>query len=90
MTAIAEVVVILNRKKVQVPLFQYSASTTVCVAILSSIISTIHETDGFNSYFCLENTCVFGWMNNDWLFPMLLFGLVVGLICITGDIYNYS
>ena len=88
LSSVAEVVVILNRKKTKVPLFQYSAATTAVVAILSSIVSSIIESDGINSYFCLENTCVFGWLNDQWVIPMLIFGFVVGLICITG--FNYA
>jgi hypothetical protein len=37
--------------------------------------------------FCLDENCVFGWMNRHWIAMMLIFGLTVGVICIAGFTY---
>jgi hypothetical protein len=36
----------------------------------------------------LEDTSIFGWMSQKWLHFFLLFGFVMGVLCIAG--YNYA
>lgn len=38
--------------------------------------------------FCTEDNCVFGWMAKKWAEKILLFGLLVGVVCIAG--FNYA
>lgn len=38
--------------------------------------------------FCLQEYCVFGWMSREWVGPILLFGLWIGVVCIAG--FNYA
>lgn len=89
--SVAEVVVILNRKatKNHVPLFQYTFATTFMVAVITSIASLIMD-DGNVQVICPKHSemCLLGWIRPEWLLEMLLFGLIVGVICIAG--FNYA
>ena len=38
--------------------------------------------------FCFNSNCVFGWISYEWWWKMLLFGLLIGLVCMTG--FNYA
>lgn len=38
--------------------------------------------------FCAQDNCVFGWMARKWALKILLFGLVIGVVCIAG--FNYA
>lgn len=38
--------------------------------------------------FCTHDNCVFGWMARKWAMKILLFGLVIGVVCIAG--FNYA
>lgn len=38
--------------------------------------------------FCAHDNCVFGWMAPKWALKILLFGLVIGVVCIAG--FNYA
>lgn len=86
--AACEVAVLFNRieTKKHVPLFQYTAATTVIVMSCATIMSMILEGA---TIFCLSGThCVWGWSSRHWVLTMLLFGFVVGLFCILG--FNYA
>jgi drug/metabolite transporter (DMT)-like permease len=86
-----EVVVLLNRSKIKkyVPLMQYTAFTTVIVMLGTTLAALILERDSFNTQiFCRSTNCVFGWISQEWYWKMLLFGLIIGLVCITG--FNYA
>jgi len=95
-SAASEVAVIINRIKTRkyVPLLQYTVATTFVVLFSAWITSMILEntrmfdiTDQSIS-FCFEDNCVFGWMSHYWRWRMLIFGLWVGAVCITG--FNYA
>lgn len=86
-----EVVVLLNRSKIKkyVPLMQYTAATTIVVMLGTTLAALILERDTFDTrLFCLQTNCVFGWMSQEWYWKMLLFGFIIGLVCITG--FNYA
>lgn len=38
--------------------------------------------------FCTHDNCIFGWMAHKWAAKILLFGLLVGVVCIAG--FNYA
>lgn len=38
--------------------------------------------------FCLQDNCIFGWMAKKWAAKILLFGLLVGVVCMAG--FNYA
>ena len=92
MASAAEVGVILNRTatKKHVPLFMYTTITTLQVAIFVSIASVVlDDTErGRVGIFCIDENCIFGWVSHTWLLKMLLFGLVIGVVCIAG--FNYA
>jgi len=86
--AACEVAVLFNRieTKKHVPLFQYTAATTVVVMLSATIMAIILEDAAI---LCLSGThCIWGWSSKQWLLTMLLFGFVVGLFCILG--FNYA
>jgi hypothetical protein len=45
-----------------------------------------------DSVLCLHPTphdeCIFGWVSGEWFELILLFGLVIGVVCIAG--FNYA
>ena len=102
LAAIGEVFVIFNRLKTKkyVPLMQYTFATTIIVAILASIASILFErkgmiytplvTDGTTSVsvFCLEDNCIFGWFSQKWFLTILIFGIWIGVFCVSG--FNYA
>ena len=53
-----------------------------------------HNSDPYSSspdliqIFCFNSNCVFGWISYEWWWKMLLFGLLIGLVCMTG--FNYA
>ena len=53
-----------------------------------------HNSDPYSSspeliqIFCFNSNCVFGWISYEWWWEMLLFGLLIGLVCMTG--FNYA
>ena len=83
----AEVVVIVNRDatKGHVPTIAYTCCTTICVAIMSSICASFYTSATF---FCTEENCLFGWMAPKWLWVMVCFGFVVGVVCVGG--FNFA
>jgi hypothetical protein len=87
MAAAGEVGVILNRQvtKRYVPLMQYSAATSVGVTICTSLMSMLIEGTHLTG---ICNHCIFGWLSHKWVSVVLLFGLVVGVVCIAG--FNYA
>lgn len=93
--SLSEALVIINRRAIKkyVPLFQYTFATTLIVAICSSIASFLFDgtsdigTDDIE-VFCLRDNCIFGWMSSKWIVPILLFGFIVGVICVAG--FNYA
>ncbi|CAE7413937.1 unnamed protein product, partial [Symbiodinium microadriaticum] len=89
LSAVCQVMVILNRHKIKkyVPLWQYSAVTTLLVAAVSAGIHMLVEHKGPEDIFCARIDCVFGWASHQWLLTMAIFALVVAT-CISG--YNYS
>lgn len=61
------------------------------VAMIASVFAIILETDGSSrslAVFCIQENCIFGWLNYHWLPKILLFGLIVGVVCIAG--FNYA
>lgn len=69
MSAVCETAVILNRQqtRVYVPLFTYTAATTAVVAMIASIIALFFGAQ----VFCLQDTCLLGWLHPSWA-PYLL------------------
>jgi hypothetical protein len=63
------------------------------VAICSSIASFLFDgtsdigTDNIE-VFCRQDNCIFGWTSSHWIVPILLFGFIVGVICVAG--FNYA
>lgn len=95
LSAVSEVVVIFNRIETRkyIPLIQYTTVTTIIVSISSTILTIFFDgTHLFNenSYsLCLSGSkCVLGWLDNYWIYKILLFGLWIGAVCITG--MNYA
>eukprot|EP01031_Cornospumella_fuschlensis_P031212 gene31212-37721_t len=87
-----EVVVIMNRIQTRpyVPLFQYTTSTCLVVTITATLLAVVLEdavcplqTDG-----CFSERGLLGWAAPAWRLRMLLFGLWVGTVCISG--FNYA
>jgi drug/metabolite transporter (DMT)-like permease len=60
------------------------------VTVVSIVLSLAFERGptGHIEMFCHTEFCIFGWTNPEWVFPMLMFGLFIGVICMAG--YNYS
>lgn len=93
--SLSEALVIINRRAIKkyVPLFQYTFATTFIVAICSSIASFLFDgtsdigTDNIE-VFCRQDNCIFGWTSSHWIVPILLFGFIVGVICVAG--FNYA
>lgn len=100
-TSFCEAVIIFNRIAIRpyVPLMQYTAFTTVIVCLCSTIVSLLLE--GYDLipspvedyrkgiyFFCLQDNCVLGWLSEKWRSKVLIFGLWVGVICISG--FNYA
>lgn len=83
----AEVVVIVNRDRTKqyVPVIQYTALTTICVAISTTVSASFYTSATF---FCSADNCLFGWASPRWLLTMTIFGFVVGVICVGG--FNFS
>lgn len=40
--------------------------------------------------FCTGDHCIFGWMSQEWVRFMLMFGLWIGVVCIAGANYAVS
>jgi len=96
-SAACEVLVVFNRLKTKrfVPLMQYTAATTVVVALISSLSFLVLESDADSSWagsiFCrgLESDhCIIGWTSYKWIRKVFLFGFIIGVICFTG--FNYA
>ena len=87
LSAACEVVVLVNRQvtKKYVPLMQYSASTSVGVTLICIFASIC--TEG-TKLIGICDKCVFGWVSTDWILTIMLFGLVIGVVCIAG--FNYA
>lgn len=85
--ACAEVVVITNRDRTKhlVPVVQYTALTTLCVALMTTICASFYTSATF---FCTSDNCLFGWMSSRWISTMFIFGFVVGVVCVGG--FNFS
>lgn len=98
LAAVGQVAVVLNRIIIRphVPIWQYTAATTTVVLILTMITSLLLEQSLPGSekvgepiqVFCLQTWCVFGWFNKEWFVSILMFGLIIGVLCITG--FNYA
>lgn len=92
LAAAGEVVTIMNRLKTRkyVPLMQYTLSTSIFVMIMASVLSVVLEgaTLFEDGQLCFSDACVLGWISPTWWFKVLMFGLVIGAVCITG--FNYS
>eukprot|EP01039_Chlorochromonas_danica_P003650 gene3650-3996_t len=92
LAAAGEVVTILNRIKTRkyVPLLQYTVATSIAVMICATVLALwIEERKLFeDGRLCFEAHCLLGWMAPAWRFKMLVFGLWVGAVCITG--FNYA
>eukprot|EP01038_Epipyxis_sp_PR26KG_P007676 gene7676-10445_t len=73
---------------------EYTALTTLVNAVLSSIASILFESSNIDpisgnlDLFCVTDNCVFGWVSKKWIIRMLIFGLVIGVLCIAG--FNYA
>lgn len=89
LAAACEVCVMLNRLKIKkyVPLMQYTAITTFMVATLASAVALLFE-DSMGHVFCMQENCIFGWVSDEWSLKILFFGLVIGVVCISG--FNYA
>jgi len=85
--AAAEVVVIVNRDRTKqyVPVVQYTALTTLCVAISTTFFASFYTS---SAVFCIDDNCLFGWLATKWLLTMAVFGFVVGVVCVGG--FNFS
>eukprot|EP01040_Poterioochromonas_malhamensis_P009902 gene9902-10759_t len=96
LAAASEVGVIINRIKTRkyVPLLQYTVGTTFVVffyAIITSITLEkiqIFDISSDSVSICYHSNCIFGWLSHYWRWRMLVFGLWVGAVCITG--FNYA
>lgn len=95
-SAAFQVSVIMNRKYIgkRVPLMMYTFITT-CMVTLSTSLTSYAIGDWHLDFqakwyglFCLKESCLFGWMSPDWIGPMLMFGVVVGVLCIGA--FNYA
>ena len=86
--SVFEVVVILNRHKIKpfVPLMQYTAITTIFVALMTTVMAVIAY-DGVD-VLCTRDECIFGWFSERWALIMLVFGFIVGVVCIAG--FNFA
>lgn len=71
---------------------QYTVGTTFVVLICATITTVLLEDsrmfEGITWSVCTRNNCIFGWMSPFWRWKMLIFGLWVGAVCITG--FNYA
>jgi drug/metabolite transporter (DMT)-like permease len=69
MSAVCETAVILNRQqtRIWVPLFTYTAATTAVVAVVAAVFALVFGA----GVFCLQDTCLLGWLNPAWA-PYLL------------------
>eukprot|EP01039_Chlorochromonas_danica_P003713 gene3713-4062_t len=92
LAAAGEVVTILNRIKTRkyVPLLQYTTFTSFVVALCATILAVCLEGSKFleDGEICYGPLCLLGWMAPAWRAKMLLFGLWIGAVCITG--FNYA
>ena len=66
----------------------FSATVASIVLEGNNLIVVPEATGQGVGVFCLAENCIFGWMSKKWLITMLLFGLWVGMVCITG--FNYA
>ena len=74
LSAVCETSVILNRQqtRVYVPLFTYTAATTAVVAIVASMFALLFG----GRVFCLQDTCLFGWLAPAWAPYVLAYSFV--------------
>lgn len=98
--AVFEVLILFNRiaTKKYVPLMQYTAGTTLVVAIMSSlaslaleggnVLSSSSAQHGGIQVFCQQENCIFGWTSSKWALKIMMFGLWVGVVCVAG--FNYA
>lgn len=63
-----------------------SIAVMICATILALWIEERKLVD--DGRLCFESYCLLGWMAPAWRSKMLLFGLWVGAVCITG--FNYA
>ncbi len=66
-----------------------TSSSTAGVSAATNVTMTIAST-GYHTVevFCTQDHCIFGWMSQTWIVFMLMFGLWIGVVCITG--FNYA
>lgn len=85
--AVAEVVVIMNRESTKhyVPVIQYTMLTTLCVALMTTFGASFYTSAAF---FCTDDDCLFGWLSEKWLLVMIIFGFIVGVVCVGG--FNFA
>jgi drug/metabolite transporter (DMT)-like permease len=90
--AFADMVLVLIRTKTtpHMTTLQYTGYTSLGIVLISTICSLYMDGTPENpvGIFCLQEDCVFGWMNGRWVCLMLIFGLTVGVVCIAG--FNYA
>lgn len=85
--AIGECMVIINRKKIKkyVPLMQYTAVTTGIVCVIAMVYALFFE----NALaFGLSPRSLWGWCGHKWAIPIVLFGLINGVVCQAG--FNFA
>lgn len=85
-SACAEVVVIVNRhhtRQLVAPL-QYTFLTTCIVATVTTVLAALCSSSPSSVVFSLQEGGIFGWLAPKWFTTMLIFGLVVGVVCVSG------
>jgi hypothetical protein len=66
------------------------------VVIISALLALSIEETGSGSnvsnariaIFCTADNCLFGWLSGHWVGPLLIFGFVIGVVCVAG--FNYA
>ena len=82
----SEVVCILSRQRTigVVPLIQFTAATTLVIAVISSVLAITQ----LDSSFTVSDNGLFGWAADEWRVRMFVFAFLVGVVCGIG--FNYA
>lgn len=92
-SAFTDMLLVLIRTKTTsiMTTMQYTGYTSIGIVVVATIVSVLFEKSTITHapvrVLCLDDDCIFGWMNQHWIALMLVFGLTVGVICIAG--FNY-
>lgn len=89
-SACAEVLVIVTRhhtRELLAPL-QYTLWTTCIVATVTTFLAAACSASPTSVVFSTQEGGLLGWLAPKWLTTMLVFGLIVGVVCVSG--FNFA